>query len=310
MNYLWRQRMKKVTGVGTGGRVESNPVINPPVMSDKPETVDMERDRDRDRDRDEKATTPNNVHRHPVTQFASHLNEVTTTLENEGGFYEDDIQKLLTIGKDLIAQVDEGMELSAFRSCLEYLTTMLTMMQAPEDEYPFQELYITYFYATNHLKRAGDAYDQFIAEVLAPDSYFEWDAEFIPEELPEDAVLSWKTRHAGATDDEIKHIHAPYTYTQSAKATTHNLSLRQMIIALRKVYNIMDKTNGMWALTNVMFSGLSKSELNALVEEGLIKVQGGKFTLTRQGWEKPQWYTYANLIPMLLLLGLVLSSIL
>lgn len=71
-----------------------------------------------------------------------------------------------------------------------------------------------------------------------------------------------------------------------------DLSMRQILAAFQRARDIIMANDGGWVLTNVFFSGLSDEEVDALVQEKLIKVNAGKMTLTREGWEKIQWYNY------------------
>lgn len=81
-------------------------------------------------------------------------------------------------------------------------------------------------------------------------------------------------------------------YEQPKPAVKNDLSMRQILAAFQRARDVIMANDGGWVLTNVFFSGLSDEEVQALVDEKLIKVNAGKMTLTREGWEKPQFFQY------------------
>ena len=123
----------------------------------------------------------------------------------------------------------------------------------------------------NALASDEDDYYRGVDEFLVPRSFM---GDEIPEPMISPKMLkSWKSRHG---------VHS----------VKHSLSLRQLLRAYEKARSKVMANNGGWVLSSTLFTGLSKWELDALIEEGLVKVQGGKMTLTRLGYEKPQWYRY------------------
>lgn len=80
-------------------------------------------------------------------------------------------------------------------------------------------------------------------------------------------------------------------YSFYKTAVKNSLSLRQTLAAFNKVYSRVMSAAGGWLYANPLVSGVSKAELDALAEEGLIRYDstGSRFTLSRVGYERPQW---------------------
>lgn len=78
----------------------------------------------------------------------------------------------------------------------------------------------------------------------------------------------------------------------SQQRPQNKLSLAQLNAAFNKLYKAVSKANGGWVSKNPLFLGLSNREIAALVEEGLAVVRGGAITLTREGWERRQYFKY------------------
>lgn len=259
-----------------------------------------------------------NIHARPLMTFIDEFNNISTQIENGGGFYAADIDYLIGVANDVFDLIEDEDEQEVLLNTVEHLEDLHDALYQYVD---FEEQYIMWFHALNALKKVVDV-ERYVVDIPSPDEMMELDEEMLPDEIQ--GQVAGQIANTDANIDDYYGIStdpAPYEsasasqyddpYTapdfdlpitsdvvktwenrEEADAVKHNLSLRQMINAFDKAYNKIMDANGGWVFANTLFTGLSKWEVDALVEEGLLKRQGGKITLTRAGWERPQWYTY------------------
>ncbi len=154
-----------------------------------------------------------------------------------------------------------------------------------------QELYNHINLIMLYLKRAGDKFDQFVINFPSPDERYEADYDLLPDDFPVDLIEKFAS--PGSIDEQVN----PYSLKLSAfnlQSTKHNLNIGQLNSAFERIYKRIMSVNGGWILSNQIVSGVTTNELNALVEEGLVKLDGKLVTLTRQGymWPNAPFFQY------------------
>ena len=297
MNYLWKQRIKRINAKEAD--IEFEPEAQTHTAPSQQEEVTAVI-ADAIQQNELKQQDDDNLHNHPVMQLAALLNDITTTVQTEDGFYEDEVETAVIQGMNLVTELEGegGIEQAAMAECLVYLTTLLKMLRTEDATY--EEMYVTYFYAQNHLMRAGDSYDQYVRLVESPDSKFGYDNQIAPneEDISPQAVLAWRRFNTQAITDEagksLQHLHAPYTYQPSAMKV--EISQRQLSIALNKVINLSQKTRGGWIYNwAANLQGVNKLMIQALSDAELIKRSGNKFTMSVTMNKLPNWFVYKTL---------------
>lgn len=268
-----------------------------------------------------------NVHAEPLMEFIEEFNEVSTSIENGEAFFAADVDYLLGIADEVFRELEDETERDALIDAATHLEDLHDMLY---DYGTFEEQYIVWFHALNALKKVTDK-ARYVTDLPSPDEMLELDAELLPEEIAGQVAGQIGTDEypsPTATASEIDEFYGisvdpdPYDpdgayvyeddpYTESdydapitsdmmkawnerdnAYAAKHDLSIRQLRNAFTKVYDKIMDANGGWIFANVLFTGLSKWEIDALEDEGLIKRNGGRITLTRHGYEWPQYFKY------------------
>lgn len=188
------------------------------------------------------------------------INLLLNNIDSLASYFYDELQGLDGSPDNPVVDPRSGARLndilSAIEICLEDMLRTVSGNMNPV--YQYQSLYKIYI----NLRRLLDQQDYRYLQPLI---------------MPQD----WNDRHdlLMSTKEQV-----------GSKSTKHNLSLNRLAFAYNRLYDAVTRANGRYV--NWMILGLNKFDINALVEEGLAMSNGGNATLTRIGYEKPQWYNY------------------
>lgn len=324
LNRKWRQAAKKVTMEGMNDPdVRAVKTSTAPYMSDIAPDMKLVNHWGKPGETGEQ----DNIHAEPLMEFIEEFNQVSTNVENGESFFAADVDYLIGVADDIFEFIEDDTEKEALIDAVEHLEDLHDMLYGYES---FEEQYIVWFHALNALKKVTDK-ARYVVDIPSPDEMMSLDAELLPDEIEGQIAgqLDYSEYSVASDGEEIDEFYGinvdpdpydpegayvfeddPYNepdenvqitegmmkawqYRENNYAAKHDLSLRQMISAFDKAYNKIMNANGGWIFGNVLFTGLSSWELDALEEEGLIKRKGNRITLTRQGYEKPHWYRYS-----------------
>lgn len=187
---------------------------------------------------------------------------------------------------EAVNRLQSDVETDEERDELDDIVSYLDDMSEAVDkgEHPQEDQYLALYYMTQQFRQAYPQFAKYTANMQAPDVLYDWDSEL----LPENVSSSYSLRSLGA----LSYYKEAHQRERSMRtATKHNLSFGQVHDAYARAREVITSSGNGWVMI-FPFSGLNRVQIGALVEEGLIKVSGNQMTLTRLGWEKPQWYKY------------------
>lgn len=191
----------------------------------------------------------------------------------------EDIQSMRDALKAVFGDADSD-EQDAVRDMVDYLNDLQGMIDRGE---PQEDQYTVLYYMTQQFRSAFPAYAKYVANTEAPDIVYDWDAEL----LPDGVSSNYSLRSLGA----LEYYKSKHNAEKRFVATKHSLSFGQVHDAYSRARELISGSGNGWVIIYPT-SGLNKMQIEALIEEGLVTRNGNLMTLTRLGWEKPQWYKY------------------
>lgn len=215
--------------------------------------------------------------------------------------------------EDQSVSQNNNMTALSLQNTMEYLEEVIEILEDGRDvdedsivDLSYQ-VYECIYAISNYLQRAGGRYDQFVSNLPSPDEIYtvhSGDYDLLPDDFPEELVpvfaspgLPMDSPEMDVTDvlvesaqQYINGVSKTIEMPMDMSATKHNLSLRQLVRSYDILYKKVMSVGGAWVIDFAL--GLSNEQISALVQEGLAKRSGSKVTLTRRGYEKPQWFNY------------------
>lgn len=323
LNRKWRQTAKAIMQAGTEAAVAQSARKTAVKTSTAPYMTDDEIKLVNHWGKPGETGEQDNVHAEPLMEFIEEFNEVSAKLDSGDAFYAADIDYLLGVADEIYELIEDDVQQDALVDAVQHLEELHSALY---DYISFDEQYVLWFHALQALKKVTDL-ARYVVDIPSPDEMLDLDAELLPDEVagqvagqlntnlyddpveeaygnlndefygirvdpdpydPQGAYVQQEDYYGNANEEMVKAWHT----RDIAGATKHSLSLRQLNTAYNKAYDKIMGANGGWIFASVLFSGLSKWEVDALVEEGLVKRKGNRITLTRLGFERPQWFAY------------------
>lgn len=248
-----------------------------------------------------------NIYDAPIMHFITEFNDVAYVLEEEAphgipiDFYT--FIDLVNFAREVGAAVsDNETEYNVMRETaneLDHVVSLLNDVATRIDEEGgygdtvhihftqefyknFEAIYTHFFRALNILKKLAK-YDQYVLNIMSPDELFRFDDELLVgavSDMNDNTPIPDLYRHHDRQN--AGYSHSSEHQRLDHKSVKHNLSITQLQRAYEKVVKRIRKSGSGRILANVLFSGVSKWELDALVEEGLVRRSGNIITLGRR----------------------------
>lgn len=254
----------------------------------------------------------NNIYSRPIMNFVEVFNDVSMQIVNGNDISATDVDDVLGEAYDVLSYMEtynEGTEkdiavLQDVVAILEDLHQMFFDNTTVEDRYD------AWFESLNVLKQSDDI-ARYVVVINSPDEQYGADVDMLPAQLQSEVpgqiyddyygIRNTLPDEDGAEDDYDEDFVVDISESAMSAwkgrdlasiGTKHDLSLQQIHSAFDVIYKKVMNANGGYILSGPLFLNVSQWEIDALIEEGLVKQKGNRITLTRQGWEKPQWYNY------------------